>query len=181
MVYYIQSGIYIHCCIESSDTIQQNTTGCTVTLTRIRGDNVQLQNNRALPKWPIYDERDFNYILSQQILRNYLVVSLWSGDAIWRHRFGLTLAQAMAWYLMTPSHYLNQYWFTMNKVMWHSSVGIIIPKRIDTSQKNFAAFLKSHLNLPAVNELIRDGCIEYDGEFIWNGIFLKCKRALKCF
>ena len=34
--------------------------------------------------------------------------SLCSGDVIWRHRIGSTLAQAMACYLEAPSHYLNQ-------------------------------------------------------------------------
>ena len=34
---------------------------------------------------------------------------LWLNDAIWRHRFGLTLAQVIACCLMAPSHYLNQY------------------------------------------------------------------------
>ena len=35
------------------------------------------------------------------------VNSLWSSDAIWRHRSGSTLAQVMAWCLTAPSHYLN--------------------------------------------------------------------------
>ena len=51
----------------------------------------------------------------------HLLNSLWSSDAIWRHRFGLTLAQVMACCLMVvPSHYLNQYWLIMSEVFWHS-------------------------------------------------------------
>ena len=26
----------------------------------------------------------------------------------------------MAWGLMAPSHYLNQYWLLISKVLWHS-------------------------------------------------------------
>ena len=36
------------------------------------------------------------------------VNSLWPGDAKWSHITGSTLAQVIACYLMTPSHYLNQ-------------------------------------------------------------------------
>ena len=42
-------------------------------------------------------------------------------DAIWRHRFGSTLAQVMACCLMAPSHYLNQCWVIINEVPWFSS------------------------------------------------------------
>ena len=42
--------------------------------------------------------------------------SLWPIDAIWWHRSGSTLAQAMACCLMAPSHCLNQYWLMM--VIW---------------------------------------------------------------
>ena len=41
--------------------------------------------------------------------------------AIWQHRSGLILAQVMACCLTAPSHYLNQCWFTILKVQWHSS------------------------------------------------------------
>ena len=34
-----------------------------------------------------------------------------------------TLAQVMACCLMAPSHYLNQCWLTISKVLWHSSEG----------------------------------------------------------
>ena len=51
---------------------------------------------------------------------------MWISDAIWRHRSGSTLVQVMAWCLMAPSHYLNQCWLIISKVLWHLSEGIII-------------------------------------------------------
>ena len=52
--------------------------------------------------------------------------SLWLSDAIffyaiWRHRSGSTLAQVMACCLMASSHYLNQCWLIISKVLWYSS------------------------------------------------------------
>ena len=38
------------------------------------------------------------------------VDSLWTGEGIWRHRFGSTLAQVMAWCRQASSHYPNQCW-----------------------------------------------------------------------
>ena len=40
--------------------------------------------------------------------------------AIWRQRSGLTLAQVMACYLTTPSHYLGQCWLITSDTLWHS-------------------------------------------------------------
>ena len=42
------------------------------------------------------------------------------------HRSGSTLAQVMACCLTAPSHYLNQCWLIIRKVLWHSSEGIFI-------------------------------------------------------
>ena len=39
---------------------------------------------------------------------------LWPSDAIWRQRSGSTLAQAKAFCLTAPSHYLNQCWFIIS-------------------------------------------------------------------
>ena len=44
------------------------------------------------------------------------VDSMWPCDAIWRQRSWSKLAQVMAWCLMAPSHYLNQYWLTISNV-----------------------------------------------------------------
>ena len=45
--------------------------------------------------------------------------SLWTSDAIWRHRSGSTLAQVMACCLTAPSHYLHQCWLVISKVPLH--------------------------------------------------------------
>ena len=47
--------------------------------------------------------------------------SLWSGNAIWWHRSGSTLAAVRACCLIAPSHYLNQWWLIISKVWWHSA------------------------------------------------------------
>ena len=52
--------------------------------------------------------------------------SLRPSNAIWRHRSGSTLAGVMACCLTVPSHYLNQYWLIISKVLWHSSEGNFI-------------------------------------------------------
>ena len=46
--------------------------------------------------------------------------SLWPHDAVWQHRSGSKLAQVMAWCLIAPSHYLNQCWLIISKVLWQS-------------------------------------------------------------
>ena len=38
-------------------------------------------------------------------------------------RSGSTLAQVVAWWVMAPSHCLNQFGIIMSKVLWHSSEG----------------------------------------------------------
>ena len=48
-------------------------------------------------------------------LQNITIDSLWPSDAIWHRRYWSTLVQVMA-----PSHYLNQYWLSVNKVLWRS-------------------------------------------------------------
>ena len=42
-------------------------------------------------------------------------------DATWQHRPGSTLAQIMACYLTSPSHYLNQRWLFVKCFVWHSA------------------------------------------------------------
>ena len=46
------------------------------------------------------------------------VNSLWPSDAIWRQRSGTTLAQVMDCCLTAASHYLNQCWLIIKKVLW---------------------------------------------------------------
>ena len=42
---------------------------------------------------------------------------------IWRHRSRSTLAQVITCCLMIPSHHLNQCWFIISTVLWHSLEG----------------------------------------------------------
>ena len=51
-------------------------------------------------------------------------------------RSGSTLAHVMVCCLTAPSHYLNQCWLIISKVLWHSSEGIIMRRSEDTNQKN---------------------------------------------
>ena len=76
--------------------------------------------------------------------------SLWPGDAIWWHGTRSTLAQVMACCLMAPSHYLNQCWLVITKVLWHSfddcfSTDALAIIEID--------YLKFYSDLPGANEL----------------------------
>ena len=65
-----------------------------------------------------------------------LVNSLWPSDAIWRQGTESTLAQVMACCLTAPSHYLNQCWLIISKILCHSSEGIIMRRSEDTNQQN---------------------------------------------
>ena len=49
--------------------------------------------------------------------------SLWPSDTIWRQRSGSTLAQVMACCLTASSHYLNQCWLMISKVLWQPPEG----------------------------------------------------------
>ena len=62
--------------------------------------------------------------------------SLGHGDTIWRWRSWSTVAQVMACCLTAPSHYLNQCWLIISKVLWHSSEDIIIRRFEDTNQQS---------------------------------------------
>ena len=46
--------------------------------------------------------------------------SLGPSDAIWWHTFGSKSAQVNAFWLMAPSHYLNQCWLNFNEDLWNS-------------------------------------------------------------
>ena len=49
-----------------------------------------------------------------------IVNSFWPNVTMWQDKSGSTLALAMVCCLMASSHYLNQYWLIINKVLWHS-------------------------------------------------------------
>ena len=66
--------------------------------------------------------------------RGRWVNSLWPSDAIRWQGTESTLAQVMACCLMAPSHYLNQCWLIISKVLWHSSEGDILRRSEDTNQ-----------------------------------------------
>ena len=101
----------------------------------------------------------FNMLLSTKCLPfcshlNVFINSLWPDDAIWWHRSVSTLAQVMACCLTAPSHYLNQCWLIISKVLWHSTDGIIIRRFEDISKTRAKiSLLKLHPDLPGANEL----------------------------
>ena len=77
---------------------------------------------------------------------------LWPSDVIWWHRSGSTLAQAMAW-----CHYLNQCWFLISEVHWHSPESYLqpIPKATILYNRVWKSYilLKLQPHLPRANEL----------------------------
>ena len=64
------------------------------------------------------------------------VNSLWPTNTIRRQGPESTLAQVMPCCLTAPSHYLNQCWLIISKVLRLSSEGIIMRRSEDTSQQN---------------------------------------------
>ena len=82
--------------------------------------------------------------------------SLGPSDAAWCWRSGSTLVQVMACCLTEPSQYLNQCWFIITKVQWHSAKGNFprdTPPSITTISLKIT-YLKFHAHLPGTNELI---------------------------
>ena len=77
--------------------------------------------------------------------------SLGPSDAIWHWRYWSRLVQVMACCLKAPSHYLNQCWLIISKVLWHSSEDIIIRRFEDTNTKYY--IFKITLRSPRANEL----------------------------
>ena len=77
--------------------------------------------------------------------------ALWASDTIWWHRYGLKLAQVMAYCLMAPSHYLNQYDYdfsSMNFCAIHmSAISLWVAKQLFGTMhlKNIIFKLLSHL------------------------------------
>ena len=111
--------------------------------------------NKRGPRW------GYGWIITsykQKWLRNHLFMaqsqlisvskrgfnSLRHSDAIWRHRYGLTLTQVIVCCLKAPSHYLNLCWPIITKVLRYSLK---------------ITFLKLNWNLPEANELISNPCL----------------------
>ena len=83
------------------------------------------------------------------------VNSLWSSDTIRRQGTESTLAQVMACCLMAPSHYVNQCWLIISKVLWHS-LGALSwqdPKIPIWKVRLKITFLEYLSDLPGANEL----------------------------
>ena len=74
------------------------------------------------------------YFLQNRLLILTWINSLGPSEAIWRWRSWSKLVQVMACSLMAPSHYLNQCWLIVSKVLWHSSEDIVIRRFEDTNQ-----------------------------------------------
>ena len=85
----------------------------------------------------------FFFIRLREDLSASMVKSLRPSDAIWRHRFGSTLAQVMACCLMAPSHYLNQCWLIVSEVQWQSP-GSNFTR--DTSAMNHKNYIENYLS-----------------------------------
>ena len=65
---------------------------------------------------------------------NGIINSLWPSDAIRGQGTEPTLAQVMACCLTAPSHYLNQCWLVISKVLWYSSEGTIMIRSEEINQ-----------------------------------------------
>ena len=81
----------------------------------------------ARPQWVLSTKHALSHIL-------FWFNSLGPSDAIWRWRSLSTLVRVTACGLAAPSHYLNQCWLIISKVLWHSSEDIIIRRSEETNQ-----------------------------------------------
>ena len=75
---------------------------------------------------------------------------MWPSDAIRWQGNESTLAQVMAWCLTAPSHYRNQCWLIISKVLWQSWVDL---KILISKTRLKIKFLESHSDLTGHNEL----------------------------
>ena len=103
---------------------QENTLGQCFPLYLDTTDVVMHRNDHVDRR---YHNADFTVAMAVlkiicNIYRYYATVinSLWSSDGIWWHRSGSTLVQVMAWFVMAPSHCLNQCWLLISGDQWHS-------------------------------------------------------------
>ena len=81
--------------------------------------------------------------------------SLWSSDAIWRHRSELTLARIMSCCLTASNHYLNKSCFIIESVLWHST-GRNFTRTVHDlyrSMRSEITLTKLSPHLPGANEL----------------------------
>ena len=66
--------------------------------------------------WHLRAERPMAFLCSE-------VNALKPSDATWHHRSWWAVVQVMTCCLTAPSHYLNQCWLIISKVLWHSLEG----------------------------------------------------------
>ena len=102
--------------------------------------------------------------LYSQGLKYFLIqCGMWPGDAIWRHRSGLRLAQAMACCLMEPSHsYLNQCWLVSSvrsSDNYPRAISRKIPQPSTTKFIFKITYLKLYLHLPGISDLRHWGLV----------------------
>ena len=76
------------------------------------------------------------WIMGKRDITRFEFNPLGPNDAMWRWRSWSTLVQVMVCCLTAPSHYLNQCWLIISKVLWHSSQHIIVRRFEDTNQKS---------------------------------------------
>ena len=105
---------------------------------------------------PLSEPIIISLLTHRYVSRPQWVNSLGPSEAIWCWRSWSTLVQVMACCLSAPSHYLNQCWLIISKVLWHSSEDIIIQDlKIPISKTRLKhTFSKSHYDLPGANELM---------------------------
>ena len=84
-----------------------------------------------------------------------VINSLRPRDAIWQYRSGSTLAQVMAWCRTAPSHYLNQCWLIISKVLWCLCEDNFARETSAINHQNYLEnyFSKFLSNLQGANEL----------------------------
>ena len=98
----------------------------------------------------------------------YSVTSWWPRDTKWQWRFGSTLAQVMACWLLVQSHYLNQCWL-ISKVQRNLSGDNFTRDTLAINHWSYLEnyfSLKSHSNIPGANELLPSRGL-YDKEMSW--------------
>ena len=89
-----------------------------------------LSTGPSRTKFSSYWKQKIRLLFNKMHLEN----SLGPSDAIWWHKSGSTLAQAMACCLMAPNHYLHQCWLITSMVQWQSPKGYFT---LNTSAINY--------------------------------------------
>ena len=108
-------------------------TGVSIVSSIVCSDADKRKHQSSASRWPMNSppkgqvtRRLFPFddvIMASEWILNFIyqlqLNSLWPSDAKKRKGTESTLAQVMASCLTAPSHYLNQCWLLINKVLWH--------------------------------------------------------------